>query len=153
TGADGTPTKETQASLVYDELKRAFPDRHFVFSKPDLKPGDNGYTEIPAPKVSQDGLQISTKENRITLDSDTRLADGTLLPKGSQCWVGTTFDGKEVKSADPQGKVWAVTPEGQYVAVTGDGQSAPIEASAVSHERNKMGQVVDRVRSEIDPAT
>jgi hypothetical protein len=149
----GQPSKKNQASILYEELHQAYPDRHFVFSKPDLNPGDKGYEEIPAPKVAQDGLHISTKENRMTLGKGITLADGTAVPAGSQFAVGTTYDGTVVKSADPQGKVWAVTPDGQYIQVAADGQSAKLTRDAISQDIAKVGQVVNRFGKDIDPKT
>jgi hypothetical protein len=143
TDAAGNPIKLTQADVLYQELQAATPENHFVFSKPNLSPGDAGYTEFPAPSVVQDGLQISTKENAITLAKGTILPDGTTLPDGSKFAVGTTYDGDVVKSALPGGKVWAIKPDGSYVQVADAGQSTPIASDAISTDPKLFGQVVN----------
>jgi hypothetical protein len=139
----GNPVKTTQSQVLYKQLQEAYPDNQFVFSKPDLNPGDPGYTEIPAPAVTQDGLHISTKENPITLGSDTTLPDGTTLPAGSKFAVGTTYDGNVVKSALPDGKVWATKPDGSYVQVADAGGSTAVPPDAVSSEPLQSGQVAN----------
>jgi hypothetical protein len=143
TDAAGNPIKATQADILYDELAKAYPDQSYTFSKPELNPGDPGYTEFPAPRVTQDGLQISTKENPMTVGNGFTLADGTEVPAGSQFAVGTTYDGAAVKSADPTGKVWATTPDGSFVQVANAGDSAAIPNGAISTETGKTGQVVN----------
>lgn len=152
-GADGKPIKETQAKILYDELKLAYPEKAFMFSKPDLKPGDAGYAELPAPKVKADGLQISTKENAITLDKELTLANGRKVPAGSKLAVGTTYDGKEFRSADPASKVWAITPEGNYTEVAQAGEGAAATPDRISQESSKRGQVVDMHLKSTNPAT
>jgi hypothetical protein len=144
TDINGKPVKTTQAELLYQQLKIAYPDRAFVFSKPDLKPGDKGYTEIPAPDVQTDGLRISTKENAITTSLAFRVANGVTIPPGSRFAVGTTFDGKHLKSADPTGKVWAISPDGHYLEVAGPGESSAFPASALSSDPKLEGQIVNR---------
>jgi hypothetical protein len=141
TDAAGYPVKTTQSQVLYQELKSAYPENHFVFSKPDLNPGDPGYTESPAVPITQDGLHISTKENGITLATDTPLPDGTTLPAGTKFAVGTTYDGSVVKSALPDGKVWATKPDGSYIQVAGEGQSTAIPSDALSTQPDQIGQV------------
>lgn len=140
-GADGKPTKATQASMLYDELKSAYPDRAFVFAKPNLRPGDAGYTEIPAPVVvHHGGVQLSSKENQIKTAKAIALADGKTLPAGSKFAVGTTYDGSVLKSADPQGKVWAETPDGQMMEIAGIGKSMTISPDSISQDPKERGQ-------------
>jgi hypothetical protein len=148
TDAAGNPIKTTQAQVLYQELEKAYPENQFVFSKPDLNPGDPGYTEFPAQPVTQDDLHISSKESPITLASDTTLPDGTVLPAGSKFAVGTTYDGDVVKSALPDGKVWATKPDGTYVQVAGEGQSTTIPSDALSTDPKQIGQVVNIKNSE-----
>ena len=143
TGKDGSAVKGTQASMLYEELQKAYPDNHFTFSKPDLKPGDAGYSEIAAPIIKNDGTHISTKENAMTLSRDLTLGDGTKVPSGSTFAVGTVFDGQSLHSADPKGKVWAVAPDGSYISVAAAGQSAAATAGDISSDPKKMGQVAD----------
>lgn len=143
TDASGAPIKMTQADVLYQELQAAHPENHFTFSKPDINPGDPKYVEFAAPDVQTDGLRISTKENPITLGSDTTLGDGSTLPSGSRFAVGTTHDGVMVRSAAPAGKVWAIKPDGSFVQVAEAGQSAPIPAEALSSDPLKAGQVVN----------
>jgi hypothetical protein len=151
TDAAGNPTNLSQADVLYQELQSAYPDNHFVFSKPNLSPGDPGYSEFPAPEVTEDGLHISTKENPITLAQDTTLPDGTTLPAGSKFAVGTTYNGDTVQSALPGGKVWATTPDGNTVQVADAGQSADVPSSALSTDPKQFGQVVDAKTPSGDP--
>src|ERR1700733_10992708 len=142
TDKKGQPIKDTQASILYDELKKAYPDNAFVFSKPDLKPGDKGYSEIPAPEVTNpEGVRLSSKENQITTSQEIALNDGTKLPAGSKFAVGTIFDGTTVKSADPNGKVWAQTPGGEMIKVADAGERAPISKDVLSPDPKHMGQI------------
>ena len=138
----GAPSPSSQADVLYDQLKAAYPDNHFVFSKHDLNPGDPGYTEFPTPPVSADGLHISTKENPITLSGETTLPNGATLPAGTRFAVGTTYNGTEVASSMPGGKVWATAPDGRMVEVAGPGQSASIPEAAVSADPKSTGQIV-----------
>ncbi len=149
----GQPIKATQASILFEELKAAYPERAFTFSKPELNPGDKGYVEIYAPTVKQDGTHVSTKENLITLDKEITLADGTKVPSGSQFSVGTTYDGKQVTSADPGSKVWAVTPEGTYIQITEPGKAAQVSPDSITKDANKCGQVVDKLSKVVDKKT
>lgn len=142
-GPDGKLIDKTQAIILYDELRSVYPEKDFNFSKPDLKPGDAGYTELPAPKVETNGLQISSSENKITLVKELTLADGRRVPVGSQLANGTTYNGKEFKSADPQSRVWAVTPEGEYIEVAKAGEGAVAAPDTISQEFGKRGQIVD----------
>ncbi len=153
TGADAQPTKQEQSSILYDELKTAFPERHFVFSKPDLKPGDAGYTEIPTPKIQQDGLRFSTAENRITLVAEITLPDGSKVPSDSKLACGTIYDGKQFWSADPESKVWAVTSEEKYIQLAEAGQTVPVSPDAISTDPKKSGQIANRYLETTDPKT
>lgn len=129
---DKEVNKEMQAKILYDELEAAFPERAFVFSK--LGP------EVPAMQVKQDGLSITSDQNKITTIKAIRLSDGSELPAGSQFGGGTVFDGTSVKSVEPTGKVWATTPNGKMVQVTDAGQQYTISADTISTDPNKMGQ-------------
>lgn len=158
TGADGKPIKGTQASILMDEMQKAYPERSFTFAKPDLNPGDKGYAEIPAPAISKDGIHLSTKENPITTAKDIPLADGGTLPAGSKFEVGTLMDGNNVKSADPTGKVWATTPDGKFVQVADAGKTATLPADSISTDPHQAGQlpskgdhIIVRTSKAVDP--
>jgi hypothetical protein len=141
-GADGQPIPgSTQASMLYDELKKAYPDKAYVFSKPDLSPGDQGYKEIPAPEITRTGVRLSSNENTITTAKDITLDNGAILPAGSKFAVGTLMDGDTVKSGDPSGKVWATTPDGTFVQVADAGKSATIPEDAISDLPKLSGQL------------
>jgi hypothetical protein len=141
-GADGTKIGgATQANILYDELQKAYPDKAYVFSKPDLKPGDSGYVEFPAPVVEADGVHVSIKENPITTARELTLEGGTTLPAGSKFAVGTILDGDTLKSVDPQGKIWATRPDGHYILLADAGQTMTIPQGTISADAALAGQV------------
>ncbi len=148
--AAGNPIKGSQADVLYQELQAAYPQNHFTFSKPDLSPGDPGYTEFPAPIVDKN-LQISTKENPIVLDGATRLPDGSTLPEGTKLAVGTTYDGTSVKSALPGGKVWATKPDGTMVQVADAGESTPMTPYSNFSDPMQRGQTVPALAKDGSP--
>jgi hypothetical protein len=144
-GADGQPLPgATQASILYDELKAAYPERAFVFSKPDLKPNDSGYKEFLAPEVKKDGLHLSTKENQITIAQEFTLPDGTKVPAGSKLSVGTIMDGNTLTSADPTGKVWAITKEGNKIQVADAGKQVTVPNQSISSNPLEAGQIANK---------
>jgi hypothetical protein len=136
TDAQGKPVATEQSELLYNQLAKSAPERAFKFSKPDVNPGDPGYTEFNAPVISEKGsAQVSVKENMLTTGKEVKLADGSTLPPGSKFAVGTVYDGQTVKSIDPTAKVWATTPDGKMVQVADAGQSAPLDKADVALDK------------------
>ncbi|MDR3613355.1 MAG: hypothetical protein P4L53_07305 [Candidatus Obscuribacterales bacterium] len=146
TDADGKPVKTEQSKLLYDQLAKSYPERAFTFAKPDVNPGDPGYTEIQAPQVKNpEGVKLSIKGNQLTTDKEIKLADGSSLPEGSKFAVGTVFDGQTVKSIDPTGKVWATTPEGKQVQVADAGQSASMTKDSLAADKGALAPEGSRI--------
>jgi hypothetical protein len=134
---------KSQAEVLYDEMKAAFPKRDFQFWKPELKPGDPGYKEFPAFALKE-GTLLSTKENQITLAKPLELAGGLTLPEGSKFSVGTIYEDGKLRPANPDAKVTATTPDGTQIDVPGASSGLSLTRDNISADPTKMGQVAGK---------
>jgi hypothetical protein len=109
------PKMISQGQLLYNELAKDMPDRDFNFAK--------GGADFTAVKPDAD-VRVSTKESTLALNKpvDVTTVDGatTNLPVGTKFSNGTILDGDKIRSADPNGEVWAQTPDGQLHQLTSD---------------------------------